>query len=80
VRSLSQRMPKTFKPMITTIGTPQSQRMMLFMEVSGVLVRMSLGGPGPDAASQCNPPASAGAYMAAPWRAGQRMRPHPRPF
>jgi hypothetical protein len=24
-------MPKTFRPMITTSGTPQSQRMMLFM-------------------------------------------------
>lgn len=32
---VGQRMPKTFNPMITTIGTPQSQRMMLFMiEVS----------------------------------------------
>ncbi|MDQ0037688.1 hypothetical protein J2W30_005465 [Variovorax boronicumulans] len=30
-----QRMPKIFNPMITMIGTPQSQRMMLFMiEVS----------------------------------------------
>jgi hypothetical protein len=30
-----QRMPKTFRPMITISGTPQSQRMMLFMiEVS----------------------------------------------
>ncbi|MEO5738242.1 MAG: hypothetical protein ABIQ82_12365 [Variovorax sp.] len=36
--SVSQRIPKTFKPMITTIGTPQSQRMMLFMKVSGVLM------------------------------------------
>jgi hypothetical protein len=26
-----QRMPKIFRPMITTSGTPQSQRMMLFM-------------------------------------------------
>jgi len=24
-------MPKTFRPMITTSGTPHSQRMMLFM-------------------------------------------------
>jgi hypothetical protein len=29
-------MPKTFSPMITINGTPQSQRMMLFMiQVSG---------------------------------------------
>jgi hypothetical protein len=26
-----QRMPKIFRPMITTSGTPQSQRMMLFI-------------------------------------------------
>jgi len=31
----AQRMPKIFRPMITMSGTPQSQRMMLFMiEVS----------------------------------------------
>ncbi len=28
-------MPKIFSAMIATIGTPQSQRMMLFMKVSG---------------------------------------------
>lgn len=34
-RESGQRMPKTFRPMITINGTPHSQRMMLFMiEVS----------------------------------------------
>jgi hypothetical protein len=36
-------MPKIFSPMITTSGTPQSQRMMLFMKVSVLWVCVQLG-------------------------------------